>query len=300
MKLAYIDLEQAESRVVGAIVFHLFGESNYLDACESSDLHTLVCSMCWTDLPWPADFSLEAVQKHGTLPDDLVAAAKKIAKGIAYRDMSYRDLAKRLGHGSNYRGQPPQMAKHTHIAVKFVQNFQRTYFEAFPGIPRWHRWVAEQVQVEKQITTLLGRRRFFFGRPGDDSMIREAVAYEPQSVGTGDYLNYGLYNLWAENLPIKIFAQVHDAVAFSYDEQDEDWILSRACAILETEFDIESPNGDKRKFSIPTEALIGWNLSYKKPNNPDGLIVWTGEDDRTRQIPLKRKILDFNFGETKT
>lgn len=297
MKLFYIDLEQAESRVVGAIIYRLFGDTSYLDACESGDLHTIVCSMCWTGLPWPEDFGLEAIAKYGTLPDDLIKAAKKVAGGVAYRDMTYRDLAKRLGHGSNYYGKPPQMARHTHVEKDMVARFQRMYFEAFPGIPRWHRWVAEQVQTTKQITTLLGRRRFFFGRPNDDAVLREAIAFEPQSVATGDYMNLGLYTLWKKNFPLHIFQQVHDAIAAAYDEQDEHWIINETCKVLETKFDIYSPNGLPRKFSIPTEALVGWNLAYANKSNPDGLVKWSGTDDRKRIQPLIQKISDFRWEE---
>src|SRR5262249_14971349 len=45
LKFAYIDLEQAESRLVGAIEWNLFHDPTYLDACESGDLHTSVCRL---------------------------------------------------------------------------------------------------------------------------------------------------------------------------------------------------------------------------------------------------------------
>lgn len=588
MKLFYIDLEQAESRVVGAIIYRLFGETAYLDACESADLHTLVCAMCWTTLDWPEEFGLGAIKKYGHLPPDMVKAAKKVAGQNAYRNMSFRDLAKRLGHGcltedhevltpmgwkpitdkpniimqytgtkyefktvsnwiekdwtedlisfegtsvslltttdhriiftkdknltelpaekftdhipsmwriplgsfysggtypitpdearlvaayqsdgsiaglrtrfhfhkqrkidrliilaenagvyfnqstqdstrmtikwtfhrkhpgaymlqwpfeslhaylteykywdghrgktsvslhskhrkdlewiqtlgrlcgiggniqkpttssfgttmhslqqnnrqfaslksmqikrvkdnnvtvycptvssgmflvrrngkmcitgnSNYYGQPPSMARHTHVDVKIIKSFQKAYFYAFPGIKRWHRWVAEQLQLERQITTILGRRRFFFGRPDDDSTLREAIAYEPQSVATGDYMNLGLYKLWKANLPIHLQAQVHDAVSASYDEVDEHWIISHICKILETEFLIYSPDGEARSFKIPTEPLVGWNLSYASKKNPDGLTVFKGEDKRERTSFPPTSILNFKL-----
>ncbi len=300
MKLFYVDLEQAESRTVGAIIYRLFGETNYLDAQESGDPHSLVGSMAWKDLPWPSDFSLAKLQASSDphFPPDLVHAAKKVAKQLAYRDMTYRDLAKRLSHGTNYFGKPPQMAKHTHVNVKVIKNFQREYFWAFPGIQRWHRWVAEQLQLYHQITTLLGRRRYFFGRADDDSTLREAIAFEPQSVATGDYMNFGLLSLWKENLPIHLFSQVHDAVAGAFDERDEHWIIPKVCSLLETEIMLYSPEGVPRKFSIPTEPMVGWNLYYKTPNNPDGLIVWKGADDRQRTQSLRRKISDFELFPT--
>ena len=79
MKFAYIDLEQAESRAVA----YLSGDEAYIEACESGDLHTTVCKMVWPGLPWTGR------------PDD----KKKVAGLTFYRDMTYRDMAKRGGHG---------------------------------------------------------------------------------------------------------------------------------------------------------------------------------------------------------
>lgn len=85
-----IDLEQGDSRGVAALAWNWFLESHgsafagsYLDACESGDLHTTVCRMAWPSLSWTDDPKLN----------------KEIAGALAYRDKSYRDLAKALGHG---------------------------------------------------------------------------------------------------------------------------------------------------------------------------------------------------------
>jgi hypothetical protein len=90
--LVDIDLEQGDSRGVGAIAWNWFVESHgeawagsYLDACESGDLHTTVTRMAWTHLDWPANLDPKL--------------CKKVAEQIAYRDLSYRDLSKKLGHG---------------------------------------------------------------------------------------------------------------------------------------------------------------------------------------------------------
>lgn len=274
MKLFYIDLEQAESRAVGLITFRLFDDPTYLDACESGDLHTRVCSMCWRKLPWT-----------GNLKTD-----KEIAEQKAYREMSYRDLAKRLGHGSNYYGKPPHMSKTIHVEQSVVERFQREYFTAFPAIPRWHRWVAEQLQLHRELTTFMGRRRYFFGRPDDDATLREAIAYEPQSA-VADYMNLGLLRTWKRNYPIHLFAQVHDAIAGTYDEQDENWIIPAICKELEIEINVKD-----RRFLIPTEPLVGWNLGKSDENNPDGLKFWSGSDARVRAS--RTSIKDFKHKET--
>ena len=137
----------------------------------------------------------------------------------------------------------------------------------------------------------MGRKRIFFGRPYEDSVLRKAIAYNPQS-STADYLSLGILQLWNaivhENLPVKLFGQVHDAVAFQYPEDREDEILPQVIKLLEPEIIIKSPDGTSRKFSIPVEGLSGWNLSYLKKLrddsilNPDGLIEYKGTDERTR------------------
>ena len=202
-----------------------------------------------------------------------------------------------LTGNSNYYGKPPQMAKHTHVEKEIIVHFQREYFSAFPFIPQWHRKTAERVQIDRYITTLLGRRRYFFGRPDDDATLREAIAFEPQSVATGDYMNLGFLSVWQENWPVWLFSQVHDALAGAYDEQDEHWIIPAICKKLETEITLYSPDGTPRPFSIPTEPMVGWNLSYRNKDNPDGLIKWKGTDDRQRQFGPARSISDIKISE---
>lgn len=599
MRIAYCDLEQAESRVVGAICLRLFGDSTYLDACSSGDLHTSVCALCWTDLPWPAGFNLAAIMRGQRFDDELLSAAKGVAGASAYRSMSYRDLAKRLGHGcltadhevltptgwqpitakppiimqgdgtfqrvshwidqpyegkmiewqgqslsakmtanhrvyysidaksgiqvrsadtvpasasillssptyrggrlavpdarllaayhcdgwwngyssvsfhfhkqrkkdrikllataqgiawreagnklylhwrpsctephwsmlfwdaeslnaytdelahwdghigktsislhsakrdwlelwqtfnrllgcggniqkpktsgfgttmyclqvnnrskatrrsftvdtasyetcqvycptvpcssfyirrhgkisltgnSNYRGQPPTMAQHSHVDVHIIRAFQRRYFGAFSAIPRWHDWVEEQIQLHRQLTTMLGRRIYVLKDPTAASTLREMIAYEPQSVGTGDYMNAGIQLLDAANLPLELLKQVHDAVAFEYDYRDEDWLIPTVRSILSWTFPLQ-PHPERfaalqqkrrltaqetldlqrlealaaapRPFSIPVEAQVGWNLGkYDERKNPNGLRAWAPGDPRRRAASL--------------
>ena len=112
MKFAYIDLEQAESRLVGAIEWNLFHDGTYLDACESGDLHTSCRSTRVEHLPWTGDFK----------------ADKELAERPFYRQHSYRHMAKVLGHGTNYNGKPYTMAKFTHIPESTIAEFQFRYF----------------------------------------------------------------------------------------------------------------------------------------------------------------------------
>ena len=274
MKFANLDLEQADSRNLGALIWDTFvneyGEEfagKYLDLCESGDLHTNVCKMSNPQLPW------------GDGRTD-----RQIADMIFYRDKSYRDGSKVLGHGSNYLGQPVTMAKHTKFPVASVKLFQENYFGALPAIPLYHKNVQWQLDNFASLTTLFGRRRFFFGRPNDAATLREAVAYGPQSM-TADEINTGILELWRANR-VQLLMQVHDSILFQYPEELEDEIVPWALETLKTHLTLRKG----RDFFVPTEAMVGWNWGkYNDGSDPkkgrenlDGLVKYKGHDARKR------------------
>ena len=264
-KLCGIDLEQAESREVGWQCGVLFDDWTYLDACYSGDLHTLTCRLIWPDLAWTGDPKSD----------------RAIADQNFYRNYSRRDMSKRGGHGSNYYGTPFTMARHLKVPTKLMENFQANYFAAFPAIPRWHRYTAQQLQQNQVLTTPWGRQRHFFGRPNDDSTLRESIAFVPQS-STGDRMNLGLYRIWKNMRDrVQLIAQVHDAVYFQFLEHlDEQEIVAEALALIDIRLE---HNG--HTLIVPGEAKVGWNwASYDEKTNPNGLkkIKKGVKDDRSR------------------
>ena len=247
------------------------------------DAHSLCASMVWDNLPWPQDFTLDYAIKHGPFPKDMLKAAKKLASEEFYRGKSRRDVSKTLGHGSNYCGKPPQMSKHSHIDIKLIEHYQSVYFAVCPELTQWHRWVVEQVQTTGEITTMLGRTRRFFNRPNDDATIREAVAYEPQSVAA-DYCNRALLRLHKLALvgafPATIRLSKHDELVVSCKEFLEKEVLDKMILTMEEHILITSPAGLERDWYVPAEAESGWNLGRKSDNNPNG--VSHPLDGRTR------------------
>lgn len=270
MKFAYIDLEQAESRGVGAIEWNLFKDGKYLDACESGDLHTSVCKLAWSSLPWLGDLK----------------ADKEIAERPFYRQHSYRHMAKVLGHGTNYAGQPYTMAKHTKLDASIIKEFQAKYFTAFPSHLQWHEWVASALGADGKLTTIMGRKRYFWGRRNDPSTIREAIAFEPQSM-VADILNRGMLKVWRLGI-CQLMLQIHDAILIQYPEDQEDQILPRV--LKEIIVPVELLHG--RKLIIPSEALTGWNWAKWTKDNPNGLQKYRGRDGRKRIASTKVDILD--------
>ena len=279
MMFCNIDLEQADSRNVGALCWNLlvdeFGEDfagKYLDACESGDLHTLVTKMVYGDkLPW------------GTASD------REVAEAIAYKHYDWRFLSKKSGHGSNYLMQPPTMAKNARCSVPMAKEFQEKYFCAFPCIPEWHKKVFWQIEnLGYLISPHFNRRRFFFGRPKDGSTRREAVAQVPQSM-TGDEINTGILNLWHAD-KVQLLIQVHDNILFQFPEHLRDEIVPWAQEAIKTKLILERD----REFTVPTEASTGWNWGKQSDENPDGLKKWKGHDDRKRtETQFQLSLADF-------
>lgn len=293
-KFCNVDLEQADARNVGAICWDLFVDSlgervagAYLDACESGDLHTAVCRMAWRNLAWTDD----------------AKSNRKVADQLFYRTFSYRDMAKKLGHGTNYYGTPRTMANHTKVEENPIREFQQAYFAGFPAIGmfcegkeakkknletgnNWHAWVYKQINEYGCLTTpLYGRRRYFFGRPDEDATLREATAYCPQSM-TADAIDTGLIALWRLGI-FQCLIQVHDSILFQYPVDREEELIPLALKTIQQKHILKRG----RPFTVPVEAKIGWNwrdVDYNRDgtikDNPNGLIKWKPglKDDRPR------------------
>lgn len=275
-KLAYIDLQAAESKAVGYIT----GDEAYIKACDEGDAHTVVARLVWKDLPWTGDIKKD----------------KEIASNTPfYRENSIRDMAKKGGHGTNYFGTPPTMAGHLHMPVEVIADFQKKYFEEFPKIPEWHKKVIRSIQLDHKVTTCYGRERLFFGRADEGSTWREAIAYEPQST-IADTLNFAAWKVqkrW-QGKDVELLAQVHDAIVVQYDEDKEDEILPEI--LKEMIFPVPI-NG--RTMIIGVDAETGWNWAHydsKDPTkNPDGVRKYKGHDDRKRQNIPVNDFLNWEF-----
>jgi len=286
-KFANLDLGQADSRNVGALCWNRFllshGErfaGQYLDACESGDLHTTVTRMSRPHLAWPDD----------------PAAWKKFADEAQdhLRGKSYRDTSKNWGHGSNYILSPKEAAKKIPGATpRMAEDFRASYFEAFPCIPEWHKAVRRDLMANGNLITLGGFRRYFFDRLDSNETLRAAVAFEGQG-STADEIIEGMCLLWEQGKRwpgFQLLNQTHDSVLFEYDPICENEIIPWALKTLEITFTL---NGGRR-FVVPSDAKIGWNWGefndkpFDKNGKPrrlnlDGLRAWDPErgDDRKR------------------
>jgi len=255
MKFANVDLEQADSRNIGALCWNVFRDGKYLDACESGDLHTTVARMSRPDLPWT-----------NSLSED-----RRIAEQPYYRHYGLRHMCKVLGHGTNYLGSPYEMSKHTKIDQDVIKEFQTLYFKTFPAIPRLHAWIQTQLIETGNLVTPLGRKRWFFGKRDERDTLKQAVAHMGQSM-TADEMNNAMMNVWRLNT-VQLLLQGHDSLLMQYSEERENEILPQILSAMRVPIELEGG----RQFVVPVEVQVGWNWSKATKDNPGGLSKWPDE-----------------------
>ncbi len=312
------DLEQAESRFVAALAWSVTGKDRYWKACESGDLHTVVCTMVWsTTFKQFGAWSDTTGRFEGDLK-----AARQLAETRWYRHLTFRDGSKRIGHGTNYWGTAYGIAMQIgSVEVPIVSGFQSTYLTAFPEIRAFHTSTIGEVQRTQTLWTPLGRKRTFFGRVTDDSTLREAIAHVPQS-SIGELLNYMLYRVWdygvrggtltlpnGQVLPwryvCELLLQVHDSITVQTPDRPDivDAVIEKMTSLMDVPVPITCRlTGETRMLRIPLEFKVGYNWAHKDDKretfadgNPDGLDKYRGPGShvRKRLTPAKPSAADW-------
>ena len=179
------------------------------------------------------------------------------------------------------------MARHAKIPFKMADAFQDKYFSAFPGIAKWHRYVAQQLQTVQRIENSFGVSRTFFGRPNDDTTLREAIAHGPQS-STAMRTNLAMWRIWRYMSKCELLAQKHDSITFQFPIAGscapEVNVVNHARAYFSTELTHRG-----RIFDVGTDVKVGWNWGkYDAVLNPNGMRKYKGTDTRVRLEGIDR------------
>jgi len=246
------DQQGAEARLVA----YKSGDANYIAACEGGDSHTMVAAMVFGFEP-----------------------KREVAEREYRRGKSYRQTAKGGAHGSNYMGQPYTLAKQMGVETETAEHFQANYFKKFPGIPEWHAWTARQVQTRGWLENPFGMRRAFWGRRWDDTTLRAAIAFYPQSA-VGVLTNIVLYRLWLKyegqpGAPVQILMNGHDAAIGQIREDLADTLIAEVLQEMRFPFEVTDICGKVRTVEIPFDMEVGRNWGkYDATTNPDGLRKW--------------------------
>lgn len=234
-------------------VAYLSGDEELIKLVQSGDPHTPIAAMAWGFEP-----------------------KRELADRKFYQTWTYRDMAKRLGHGTNFYGKAKTIAAEIKVETSLVEIFQRKYFKRFPGIPDWHSFLAKELQSQGCLTNPFGLKRYFWSRLWDDATLREAIAFGPASI-TAYVTAIGEYKMWKalEGPDFNLLMNGHDSTLIQVRRSKlEEYIpLIKQC--IEVKVPVTDIKGKERELIIPTEIMVGmnWgNFDKKEPlKNPEGL-----------------------------
>lgn len=255
----YADLERAESLVVA----HITGDPRMLaDHAPNVDAHTSLAAHLF----------------------------RKKEEDIT-KDERY--LGKKTRHAGNYMQGAltfmkniNQDAHKTGVSLEYreADRLIKEYRAVHPFLPGWWKKVEQELWRTRTLSTLLGRRRTFFGHIG--SILPEAIAFGPQGT-VGDTLNIGFLHtegvaceysremgLWDEQDYRSIGAelreygyenlmQIHDALAFQCWEKDVEKVLPLVRKALS--IPLVNPR-TMEIFTIPVEIQADLDPAHFGPN----------------------------------
>jgi len=159
---------------------------------------------------------------------------------------------KRVQHGSSYGMGKITMSNQiledswkysgeiVYVPPATCEDLKILFFQRYPGIQVWHRWIAEQLKQTRSLTSANGHTRKFFGRPNSYDTLKEAFSDEPQNVTT--YVtNCAVLRFWNDpenrrgdgSLIIEPLHQIHDAIVGQFPIPKTEW----ACPKIRSYFD---------------------------------------------------------------
>lgn len=142
-------------------------------------------------------------------------------EGVTYH---MRQLAKVFAHGTNYGGSARTMAINCGVLVAEADRMQKRWFEAHPGILKWHERTADLLARQRIARNAFGYSIRFFDRV--ESVFPQALAWVPQST-VAIVINRALINI-SNNVPeCELLLQVHDSLAGQYPAHMRNQVLRR-------------------------------------------------------------------------
>lgn len=239
--LCEVDLAKAEAHVVA----YLCQDANMITAFESDiDVHSFNASKIF-------DVPIEEVIEE--------AKTKKVDQKSTMRYMG-----KKVVHASNYQMGPQTFSDQ--LAAEEIFKTQSeckrlldAYTDRFPGLPRWHRSIEEEVKRTRVLYNLFNRPRRFLGLM-NSKLFRNAYSYKPQST-VAELLNRGSIKmandprLGPDGYNLKLLTTVHDSDVFLIHKSQLDYFLQVLLIIQDHMTHTFTYKG--KSFTIGLDAKIG-------------------------------------------
>lgn len=225
--LVAFDAKQLEARIIAL----LSGDPFLLDIFHNDkDIHSEFARIVWPD------FDRRPVDERKVL----------------------RDMIKRPEYGAFYGGAVDTLWKavvrdYPNVTITMIGKMVATMKTKMPAVTAWHqRLMRQAAELGEVRSAILERRRCF---PLGQFDLSEVVNFPVQSTGA-DIINLGLMDIMPR-LPPNAFPilQIHDAVVFECDEDDQDLVKSLVVQSFTREVTYE---GITINFPVDARAGKSW------------------------------------------
>lgn len=244
-----LDLSQAENRIVAYIA----PEHTMISAFEAGeDIHSKTASMIFRK-------PIEEISRE---------KGSTLLGGGKY---SERDIGKRANHGLNYGESFVKFSELNDITAAEAKFIIASYLMAYPGITKYHTWVADRLRTERSLINLMGRRRVFLDK-WDDDLLRKGYNFIPQST-VADVINqHGLIFLTNTEYDIVLLNQVHDSIVIEIARDYGPHYHAKALWALKKSLEQPLKVRDT-EFVIPVDISTGPSMLAKQKLKADSLDI---------------------------
>lgn len=177
------------------------------------------------------------------------------------RTMSIRQMAKKAGHGLNFREGYKVFALLNEMEEREAKKVVELYSgHAYPGIQKWWDATDEQIRKHRTLTNCFGRKVYFMGALDNDT-FKQAYSFIPQST-TADCCSTGMVRMQEDASPdfvlAQLLAQVHDSLLTQHVSRD--WrSMARFCLKLaEYMSPTLSYHGEDYRLNVDLKAGLNW------------------------------------------
>lgn len=167
-----------------------------------------------------------------------------------------RTVAKSVVHGANYARTPEGIAQGLGCSLSEAKKVYNAYHRLFPNVKVWQASIKQQVLGNdyEPLVTPWGRKRRFglITRDNTEDVYKEALAFQPQSIGSDLCLEAGI-ELKKQGLHVRVL--IHDGILVECPKEDAEFVAAHMREVMEA----QGPKlTDKVPFPVDIEMGRSW------------------------------------------
>lgn len=156
----------------------------------------------------------------------------------------------------------------------FAKMLLDCYHKPFPRVREWYSEIRTEIKQTGMLVSPTGHVRRFFGNiERDHTMLRSAVAHQPQNLSV-EILNMGVMRAYKdivlkENGDFRFKAQIHDSIFGQWRIERRDEFAERLAACMYNPVKVHG-----RTLVIPIDIKHGHNWAEADESNPTGTVKY--------------------------